>query len=76
MNKNVENKNVESRRSFLKKAAYVAPTIIALGSITKPVSAAASGTGTPTYTSNGSGETNPSSAPGTDRGGLNSLFGN
>lgn len=32
-----------SRRAFLKKAAYVAPTIVALGSITKPISAMASG---------------------------------
>ena len=32
----------EARRAFLKKAAYVAPTVIALGAITKPVSAAAS----------------------------------
>ena len=43
MTKKQDNENLESRRSFIKKAAYVAPTIIALGSLTKPVSAAASG---------------------------------
>ncbi len=37
-----ENKN--SRRSFLKKAAYAAPAIVALGSMTIPTSAAASNT--------------------------------
>ena len=26
----------QSRRSFLKKAAYAAPTIVALGALTKP----------------------------------------
>lgn len=43
MDKNQDNESLESRRSFIKKAAYVAPTIIALGSIRQPVSAAASG---------------------------------
>ena len=32
----------KSRRNFLKKAAYVAPTIIGLGGLTLPVSAGAS----------------------------------
>lgn len=41
----MENKDkIESRRSFLKKAAYAVPTIVALGQITNPVPAAA-GTG-------------------------------
>lgn len=39
MNKKTTN---ESRRAFLKKAAYVAPTVIALGAISNPTSAAAS----------------------------------
>jgi|GEM_PF-5617635 len=34
-------KKVESRRSFLKKAAYAVPTVIALGQITNPVTSAA-----------------------------------
>ena len=34
--------NVESRRNFLKKAAYVAPIVIALGAMTAPISAHAS----------------------------------
>jgi len=33
---------LESRRSFLKKVAYTAPVVIALGSLTAPVSAHAS----------------------------------
>lgn len=38
----MENKDkIESRRSFLKKAAYAVPTIVALGQITNPVPAAA-----------------------------------
>jgi len=43
MNENTDNSELESRRSFIKKAVYAAPTIVALGSISKPVSAAASG---------------------------------
>jgi len=31
-----------SRRGFLKKAAYAAPTIVALGALTKPTEAEAS----------------------------------
>jgi hypothetical protein len=34
--------NVESRRKFLKKAAYVAPVVVALGGLTAPMSAHAS----------------------------------
>lgn len=38
----MENKNkVESRRSFLKKAAYAVPTVIALGQITNPIKSSA-----------------------------------
>lgn len=32
---------VESRRSFLKKAAYAVPTVVALGQITKPTNLSA-----------------------------------
>jgi hypothetical protein len=39
---NVENQNVEARRSFLKKVAYVAPAVVVLGSLTLPGSAQAS----------------------------------
>lgn len=42
MTNKTDQEKLEDRRSFLKKAAYAAPAIIALGSITKPVSAAAS----------------------------------
>jgi hypothetical protein len=34
--------SVESRRKFLKKAAYAAPVVIALGAMTAPISAHAS----------------------------------
>jgi hypothetical protein len=38
----MENKNkIESRRSFLKKAAYAVPVVVALGQITNPTSAEA-----------------------------------
>lgn len=37
---NKENK-LESRRSFLKKAAYAVPTVVALGQITNPVKSVA-----------------------------------
>jgi len=41
MEKRIIEEETNSRRSFLKKAAYVAPTIVALGSM--PISAAAAG---------------------------------
>ena len=41
--KNNENK-IEARRSFLKKAAYAVPTVIAISQITNPVIAGASTT--------------------------------
>jgi len=62
----------ESRRAFLKKAAYVAPTVIALGAITNPVSAAASCTAA-NPCSNPS--TTPSTNPGNnDEGGFKGPF--
>ena len=38
----MEMKHNESRRIFLKKAAYTAPAVMALGSLTAPISAHAS----------------------------------
>ena len=32
---------VEARRTFIKKAAYVAPTLLALGALTRPTDAKA-----------------------------------
>ena len=34
--KTTKQPEIESRRSFLKKAAYAAPTIVALGTLLKP----------------------------------------
>lgn len=39
---NVEMNTAQSRRTFLKKAAYVAPAVVALGALTIPASAQAS----------------------------------
>lgn len=44
MDKEITDESLESRRGFIKKAVYAAPAIIALGSITKPVTGAASST--------------------------------
>ena len=66
MMKNNENK-IESRRNFLKKAAYAVPTVIAISQITNPLVAGASTIkGTTPSTTNpnvlaGAGETNPHS---------------
>ena len=32
----IKNKSVDKRRTFLKKAIYAAPTIVALGALLKP----------------------------------------
>jgi hypothetical protein len=40
-----EEKQVSSRRHFLKKAVYKAPAIIALGHLTRPTNARADGSG-------------------------------
>ena len=67
--KNNEIEQTNSRRSFMKKAAYAVPTVIAISQLTNPVSAAASKL-------TGSSETNPTSTgPGTDRGDAYNLFG-
>lgn len=44
--------SVEARRSFLKKAAYVAPAVVALGALSAPVSAHASVVFNQTYVFN------------------------
>jgi hypothetical protein len=71
--KNNENK-IESRRSFLKKAAYAVPTVIAISQITNPVSAAAKTASTIKMKSGGA-ETSNSIAPGTDKGDARTIFG-
>lgn len=63
------NSNVESRRSFLKKAAYSVPTIIALGQITTPIKSSAG-----SYVGGGT-ENNENGAPGNDRGDAYNIFG-
>jgi hypothetical protein len=68
----MENNNkVESRRSFLKKAAYAVPTVVALGQITNPVKSSAG-----SFVGNGKEVVNPTPTPGTgsDRGDLKNLF--
>ena len=72
----MENKDkIESRRSFLKKAAYAVPTIVALGQITNPVPAAA---GSFVGNKTGSETTNPNppagKAPNQDSNNFDSLF--
>lgn len=70
----MENKNkVESRRSFLKKAAYTVPTVIALGQITNPIksSAASFVGGGKEIGANG----NPTTTPSVDRGNAYNIFG-
>jgi len=39
--KNTPKEKQVSRRTFIKKAAYIAPTLIALGSLTRPTDAEA-----------------------------------
>ncbi len=66
-------KKTQSRREFLKKAAYTVPTVIALGQITNPSKAAAgSFVGGGSETPN-DGTTNPNT--GNDRGDAYNLFG-
>ena len=66
------NKNkVESRRSFLKKAAYAVPTIVALGQITNPVKSSAG-------SFVGGGSSTPGTTPppntGSDKGDARDIF--
>lgn len=69
---NKKNETNESRRAFLKKAAYAAPTVIALGAITNPVSAAASCTAANPCSGP---STTPSTNPGnSDEGGFKGVF--
>lgn len=78
MDKQLTDESLESRRSFIKKAAYAAPAIIALGSITKPVSAAAScGVSTPcggSTDNSGSSTTENSDPANNDEGGFKGGF--
>ena len=68
--KNNEIEQTNSRRSFMKKAAYAVPTVIAISQLTSPMTAAASSKIT------GNAETNPTSnGTGTDRGDAYNLFG-
>ena len=68
--KNNELEKTNSRRSFMKKAAYAVPTVIAISQLTSPISAAAASKLT------GSSETNPNNtAAGSDRGDAYNLFG-
>jgi hypothetical protein len=71
--KNNENK-IESRRNFLKKAAYAVPAVVAISQITNPMSAAAK-TASTTKLKTGGVETNVSTAAGTDRGDARNIFG-
>jgi len=67
-----DNSSVESRRAFLKKAAYVAPTVIALGQITNPVKSSAA-----SFVGGGSEQSNPDNNPsgGSDRSDAYNIFG-
>ena len=68
--KNNEIKNTNSRRSFMKKAAYAVPTVIAISQLTSPMAAQAASKLT------GNSETNPTNtSAGTDRGDAYNIFG-
>ena len=68
--KNNEIEQTNSRRSFMKKAAYAVPTVIAISQLTSPMTAAAASKII------GNAETNPTSKrTGTDRGDAYNLFG-
>ena len=68
--KNNEIKNTNSRRSFMKKAAYAVPTVIAISQLTSPMAVQAA-----SKLSVGS-ETNASvTTAGTDRGDAYNIFG-
>lgn len=70
----MENNNkVESRRSFLKKAAYAVPAVVALGQITNPVTSAAASFvgGGKEVKSDGT----PSTTPSADRSQAYTIFG-
>ena len=68
--KNNEIEKTNSRRSFMKKAAYAVPTVIAISQLTSPMAAQAVSKLT------GNSETNPTNtSAGTDRGDAYSIFG-
>ena len=68
----MENNNkISSRRSFLKKAAYAVPAVVALGQITNPVkSSAASFVGGGTSSNNVA----PVAGTGSDKGDAKTIF--
>jgi hypothetical protein len=69
--KNNDLEQTNSRRSFMKKAAYAVPTVIAISQLTSPIAAHAGAS----KLQGGSTETNPTAtAPGTDRGDAYNLF--
>ena len=71
--KNNEIEQTNARRSFLKKAAYVVPTVIAISQITSPMSAQAAGSKTQLQT--GGQETGVTAGiPSTDRGQAMGMF--
>jgi hypothetical protein len=65
-----KDKKVESRRSFLKKAAYAVPTVVALGQITNPVQSVAG-----SFIGGGKETDGSSTTSGTDRGDAYNIFG-
>ena len=68
--KNNEIKKTNSRRSFMKKAAYAVPTVIAISQLTSPMVAQAASK------LSGGSETNPTvTTAGTDRGDAYNIFG-
>ena len=47
LNESSNEQNINERRSFIKKAVYVAPTLVAMGSLMKPKNASAGGDNPP-----------------------------
>ena len=70
--KNNEIKNTNSRRSFMKKAAYAVPTVIAISQLTSPIAAQAN---TSKLKTGGTETDSSNTSPGTDRGDAYSIFG-
>lgn len=71
--KNNEMEKTNSRRSFIRKAAYAVPTVIAISQITSPMSAQAASSRT--QIKPGSAEVNPNNAAGTDASDAKNIFG-
>lgn len=62
MDKKIEKLSSSSRRSFLKKAAYVAPAIVALGTLNTPVYAGTTGSNATQMNDYNDGRTNTTTA--------------